>query len=143
MYRQLNHAYIVVTLQRLGRRIQERFPESNLNHVCRELLDIAAEAETRIQRLGRPHWPLRIGIAALIVGFLALVGTAGLGFHVAWRLDDFSELVQTLDAAVNEVIVMALAIFFLFSLETRLKQRDALRALHELRSIATSSTCIN
>ena len=136
MYRQLNHVYIVETLQRLACRIRERFPASNLNQVCGELLEIARESEVRIQRLRRPHWPLRLGVAAIIVAFLALTVVVALGLHVSLRVEHVADLLQGLDAAVNEVIVVALALYFLISLETRLKQRDALRALHELRSIA-------
>jgi hypothetical protein len=136
MYRQLNHLYIVETLQRLNCRIRERFPKSNLNQVCGELLEIARESEARIQRLRRPYWPLRIGVTAIIVAFLSVTVVVGLGLHVSLRVEHVAELLQGLDAAVNEIILVALALFFLISLETRLKQRDALRALHELRSIA-------
>lgn len=136
MYRKLNSVYIVQTLEALKNRIHERFPESNLNRICQELLDIAAECEDRVQRLRRPLWLLRISVAVVSLMFVAGTAAAVLQLRVSMHVEHIAELLQGLDAAVNEGILLALALFFLLRLETRLKQRDALRALHELRSIA-------
>ncbi len=59
MYRHLNSQYIVATLKTLKNRIYERFPQSNLNNVCQELLDIASQSEARIRKIQRPRWLLR------------------------------------------------------------------------------------
>ena len=136
MYRKLDSTQIVTTLQRLGVRILERFPESNLNRVCAELLGVAAECETRIQRLRRPRWILRAGILFLVLALAAILTVAVLSIRVTMQVEHIAELLQGLDAGVNEIILLSLALYFLFSLENRLKQREALRALHELRSIA-------
>jgi NAD(P)H-dependent FMN reductase len=45
-------------------------------------------------------------------------------------------LLQTTESAINELIFLGLALFFLVNLEARLKRSIALRALHRLRSIA-------
>ena len=136
MYRKLNSVYIVETLKTLGNRIHERFPESNLNRICQELLEIAAECEARVRRLQRPYWSLRIAVAAVILTCLAVTVAAVFQLRVSMHVEHIAELLQGLDAAVNEIMLLALALYFLINLETRLKQRDALRALHELRSIA-------
>ncbi len=44
-------------------------------------------------------------------------------------------MLQGLEAAANLVVLTGAALFFLVTLEERLKRRRALRALHELRSI--------
>jgi hypothetical protein len=44
--------------------------------------------------------------------------------------------VQSAESAINELIFLGLALFFLISLETRIKRHYALQALHRLRSIA-------
>src|SRR3989304_6144252 len=46
------------------------------------------------------------------------------------------ELVQTLEAGVNDLVFVAIGIFFLVTLESRIKRRRALAAIQELRSIA-------
>lgn len=138
MYRHLDCQYIVGTLKTLKNRIYERFPQSNLNNVCQELLEIAAESEARIQRIRRPRWLLRIGIAILVVAIAAVVAGAGLMAlkEVPLRFDHLGELLQGLDAGVNEAILLSIALVFLFTVENRIKRSETLRALHDLRSIA-------
>jgi hypothetical protein len=47
-----------------------------------------------------------------------------------------ADFFQGLDAAINAFIFVGLGVFFLFTLESRLKRRVALRALDDLRGIA-------
>ena len=49
---------------------------------------------------------------------------------------DFFNLLQLLEAGLNDLVFIGAAIFFLFTLESRLKRRRVLKALHELRSLA-------
>ena len=43
---------------------------------------------------------------------------------------------QALESGVNDVLFVGAAIFFLLTVEGRIKRRRALRAIHELRAIA-------
>jgi hypothetical protein len=139
-YGELQPALIIETSRRLEQRITERFPGSGLGRVAAELTRVAGETERITGRLRRPIWPLRIaifgGVAALILFALSLaslivsVGTTG--------SDDpgnLSELLQGVEAGINEVVFLSLAVFFLVSIEQRVKRRKVLRALHRLRSI--------
>jgi hypothetical protein len=47
-----------------------------------------------------------------------------------------SDFLQGIDSAVNEIILLGAASYFLIGWETRRKRRRALRALHVLRSLA-------
>lgn len=47
-----------------------------------------------------------------------------------------TELVQVVEAGINDIVLIGAAIFFLMSLETRYKRGRALASIHELRSIA-------
>jgi len=136
VYRELNCQRIIDTLATLGNRIGERFPESGLSRVSGELMEYARQSGERIDWLRRPHWPLRLGVAAAILGLVAAVVAAVLLVRVSTQADNVYNLVQGVDAAVNVLILLAIAIFFLFSLEGRLKRREALKGLHQLRSIA-------
>jgi hypothetical protein len=49
---------------------------------------------------------------------------------------DLGEFVQVLESGINDVVLIGVAVFFLITLETRIKRRRALDALHELRVIA-------
>ena len=46
------------------------------------------------------------------------------------------DLIQVADAAVNTLVIVGAALVFLVTVETRVKRHRALKALHELRSLA-------
>jgi hypothetical protein len=135
-YRRLNPDRIEETIARLGRRVADRFPESNLKNVCAHLLAVADQARARAAWIARPVLQLRI-LVWVLVGLIVLACLAVLR---AARLDGinlgFTELLQSIDAGLNDVVFLGLAIVFLLSLETRVKRRRALQAIAELRAIA-------
>ncbi len=135
-YSELQPALIIETVQRLEHRVCERFPNSGLARVAAELHRTATQTEHTIRRLRRPIWPLRIGT---VLGVILLVGVAlwlaSLLLRVSLALDDLSELLQGSEAALNDVVFLSIAVFFLLSIEQRIKRRRALGALHRLRSI--------
>jgi hypothetical protein len=135
MYRQLDPAQIIATARTLSNRIADRFPGSGLSRVSIELLDVARESQASIERTSRPYWPLRLlafaGLVLLIAIVVTAVSTIPRGGAGGW-----SDLVQGIEAIVNEVVFLAVAVFFLFTLESRRRRTQALRAIHELRSIA-------
>ncbi len=47
-----------------------------------------------------------------------------------------TELVQVVEAGINDIVLIGAAIFFLMTVETRYKRGRALASIHELRSIA-------
>ncbi len=47
-----------------------------------------------------------------------------------------SDFVQGVEAGINDLVFLGIAIYFLASIEGRLKRRTALRRIHQLRSIA-------
>src|SRR5436190_1223681 len=59
MYRRLDGAHIVETLDLVQRRIEERFPGSGLSQVSGELLAVARDAIGRAVDLSLPNLPLR------------------------------------------------------------------------------------
>ena len=117
-------------------RVEVRFPGSGLAGVCRELDAVADRAAETSAWIGRPILPLRIAVGALVALILAgLVVTLG-ALRAPVEPMTLSELVQAIEAGVNDLVFVAIAVFFLLTLETRLKRRRALEAIHELRSIA-------
>jgi len=135
-YTELKGERILETVERLTHRIDERFPGSGLGGVCRHLRTVAAAAARDVPRLGRPIWPLRLFIVgAIAVLVAASVWMGSLLFRVSLDPGNVSEALQGSDAARNDIIFLSLAIFFLVSLETRVKRRRVLRSLHRLRSI--------
>ena len=135
-HRSLDAVAIAATIERLCRRVEVRFPGSGLAGVCRELDAVADRAAETSAWIGRPILPLRIAVGALVAVILAgLVVTLGT-LRAPVEPMTLAELVQAIEAGVNDLVFVAIAVFFLLTLETRLKRRRALEAIHELRSIA-------
>jgi len=135
MYRRLDGARIVETLERLRQRIAERFPGSGLERVSGDLLGAASESMARLRDLRRPNVPLRIATWALIAIIVFVAAEALLHLRLAPRWDEFAGFLQS-SQAIQNIVFLGLAVLFLANVETRIKRRRALAALHELRSIA-------
>jgi len=135
-YGELHCDRILETIGRLELRISERFPGSGLSHVSAQLGRLASEAGTRVERLRRPIWLLRIGAGLGILGIVGItLGLVMLALSRPLGVQGLADLLQASEAAVNEIILLVIAIFFLLSLEMRVKRRAALKVLHQLRSI--------
>jgi hypothetical protein len=132
MYRSLNPEKTIATLKTLANRIEERFQGAGLHRVCTELLAIAEETTGRIQWVSRRHAGIRIAVLLVV----------GLGISLGWLVvrrvkihtDGFS--IEELEAATNAMVLIGAALFFLLSLEHRIKRRRVLTALNELRAIS-------
>lgn len=134
-YRSLDAAHIVATADVLQRRIAERFPDSGLRRVAQELHTVATETTARIENLRRPRWGLRLASGALALLILAGAAFAVSGLRFPGSFQHLGEFVTVLESAINDVVFVGLALAFLVTVESRLRRRQALRALHELRSI--------
>ncbi len=136
MYRTLNSAKIVDTLEALERRISARFYKSGLTKVCNELTAIARESSARVEQIGRRNLPLRLGVAAILIGGMwLLVRVVPLLSFEKLTADNVYSVLQGVDAALNILLVMGAVVLFLVTVEERVKRKRALDALHELRSI--------
>lgn len=132
----LDDQQIVETVARLQRRIGERFPNSGLFTLCGQLLRVARQASERSRWIGRPIFAIRLSGYALAVLLIVLLVQA---FRIVrFEVDQLTvtEFVQTFEAGINEIILLGAGIYFLISVETRIKRRRALAAIHELRSLA-------
>jgi hypothetical protein len=135
-YRALAPDKVIETIGLLHHRIRERFPGAGLASVCAELLRIAGDSSNRAESISRRNVPLRAAIIALLVlGLAGLAYIASLIDFTRTSADSVFSVVQGLEAAANLVVLLGATLFFLVSIEVRLKRRRALAALHELRSI--------
>ena len=149
-YKKLIPEEIVNTIARLHQRIIDRFPDSGLGGVCEELLAVAKNAQQRSEWISRPVRWLRwlvfficLLILAASLGSLYLFFYGGGDPTASAELPEtqiqtlgLADFVQVLEAGLNDIVLIGAAIFFLLTLETRYKRTRALKAIHELRSIA-------
>src|SRR5436309_1222118 len=136
MYRALNPDHIIHTIVQLNDRIQERFPASGLSKVAAELRQIGDEAVARAEWISKPLLPLRLGIGALVALLAAVVLVALANLNITKMWESFADFVQAVDAGINDIVFVGIAIFFLVTLEGRIKRKRALGAIHELRALA-------
>jgi hypothetical protein len=137
-YSELRPTHILGTLDKLQKRILERFPESGLSKVAGELSEVAAAVVQLVEQLPKPIWPIRI-VTFLAIGLL--VGLTVWLSIITFRYipageSGLMEILQGAESAINEVVFLGLAILFLATLENRIKRKAALNSLHRLRSIA-------
>jgi hypothetical protein len=137
-YEQLEADKIVATVDKLHRRIMERFPTAGLAQVCEKLLKIARSARERSAQIARPISVVRFLSALVIAAILTSVA------WIAWIVIQgdptkailrSTELIQVLEAGMNAVVLIGATVFFFVTLETRIKRRRALKAIHELRCV--------
>ena len=129
---------IIQTIARLQQRIRDRFPDSGLSDLCARLHQVALHASERAATISSPIRSIRIAgyaTAVLLVGSFIEVIVLALQ-HSDDEQIGFTGWVGAVEAGLNVVIFLALALWFLISLETRIKRQRAIAAIHELRSIA-------
>lgn len=136
MFRRLDAARIVETARRLQRRIAERFPESGLSGVAGDIVAVASEAMSLAHWLGKPHRGMRAIAFGGSLFVVASVVAALIQLRVESGLRSWSDWVQSIEAFVNDLVFVGVAVYFLMGLEARRKRTRALGALHVLRSLA-------
>jgi hypothetical protein len=133
---QLDPDQVVRTIFELCERIERRFPGSGLGGLSRKLLAVATKARERSEWIARPILTLRLAVGvllfAIVVGLVGTIRAVG----VPKETPGLFNLVQVLEAGINDLVLLAAGVFFLVTLETRIKRRRALAAVNELRAIA-------
>ncbi len=127
---------IVDTVGILHRRIDERFPASGLEGVCAQLLSIAERTRDRLTWVGTPILYLRaatwLAAALVVVAVVAAFATLRPSGGALSALD----AVQLMESGLQDAVFIGVGLFFLVSLENRVKRRRALGFIRELRALA-------
>jgi hypothetical protein len=135
-YLRLDPNQIIQTVEVLTHRIRERFPQANLNNVSASLLSVARQAQVRSEQISRPMYGLRVLTFLIIVGVVSLLALIWNKFQLEDQHVGLEDILAWCDAGFQSVFVIGAAILFLIALESRLKRKRCLQAIHELRSIA-------
>lgn len=137
-YSQLNPERLVATVEKLSVRIGERFPQAGLFRVSQHLCAVATESHKRVTESARQSLWIRALIGLLLV--VLVIGTVMSisAFRIQPRSEPVTwlELVQAIESGINDIVFIGIGVFFLASLENRIRRRRILKALHELRSLA-------
>jgi hypothetical protein len=134
--RALDPARIIETIRALGMRIEERFPDRGLARVARQQLATAESTVARVEWVQRPIIWVRVGVGAIILLLLALLTGIALRVDVSAEGIALPDLLQAVEAAINDLVFLGAAVVFLVTVEGRIKRGKALSALRELRALA-------
>jgi hypothetical protein len=129
----LDPVRIVQTAENLARSISDKLPESTLASLAAELAAIARATDERARQARRPIYAIRcvslLAIGASLVGIFYLLGH----IHTRWDFGTITEFFEATDAGFNLLILLAGALWFLVTIEERVKRTRALASLGELR----------
>lgn len=123
------------TIYQLTLRIHDRFPSSGIFDICSKLYGVSKETEEIVAAIARPIAVVRLVAGALILTFIAAIVFLLLGHPVDEELSVFS-MIQTLEAGGNLLILIGLAVIFLWSWERRVRRGRVIANLNRLRDIA-------
>ena len=99
-----------------------------MSKVAAELQQIGDEAVARAEWISKPLLPLRIGIGALMVLLIAVVFVALITLNITKMWESFADFVQAVEAGINDIVFIGIAIFFMVTLEARIKRKRMLKA---------------
>ena len=135
MYHTLDPEKIIDTLDALVRRIHERFPQSGLERVGRQLTDIARLTSARTVSLAKPNYVMRSLVGIVLLGGIAVIGWLAWLAHDLETSTELTNVMQGIDSATSLAIVLGGGALFLSTFEGRWRRDRAMKGLHELRSI--------
>lgn len=136
MYREITITSVSNTLCQLTQRIDERFPESSLAKVSHEMERVCEESTKKLDAISQPNYILRVLIAITVLLGISILTYSILNIELTDSKLKTSEMVSLSESIINELILMGAALYFLFTLEARLKRARALKSINELRALS-------
>jgi hypothetical protein len=129
----LDPSRIIQTAENLAERIGDRLPGRTLASLAVELARIASETDLRARQARKPIIAIRLASITAILASLLCLTYLLRHIHTSWEFGTITEVFEAADAAFNLLVVLAGAIWFLITLEARIKRRKALASIEELR----------
>jgi hypothetical protein len=133
----LDPAKIILTAENLARRVSERLPKSTLAGLAADLAEIARLTDERARLARRPIHLIRgAGWLAGALGVLGLwyfvgrIQTHLINAHL--EFGTITDLFESADAGFNILVALAGALWFLVTMEARVKRKQALEHIGEL-----------
>jgi hypothetical protein len=131
--RRLDSREVIETAKNLADDINARFAGSQLASLSHDLALLANATEERGRQAHRPFLVIRT-LSALAIG-LVLLGLWYLASHIhaKWGLSTVNDVMGAVNTGFNLLVLLAGALWFLATLEVRIKRKKALGFIEELR----------
>ncbi len=131
----LDPARIIETAENLVQQIGQRLPRSNLASIAAELARIARDTDQRVHQAHRPILAIRFASVTAIVTSLLGLWYLLHHIHTRWEFGTVTDLFEAADAGFNLLVLLAGALWFLITLEARIKRKKVLQSIQELREL--------
>jgi hypothetical protein len=127
---------IIETAKNLANDINLRLPGSNLAVLAQELAALAVATEERGREARRPFLAIRALSALAISLVLLALWYLARHIHARWEFGTINNVFDALNTGFNLLVLLAGALWFCITLEARIKRKEALGFLEELREFA-------
>lgn len=124
------------TMVRLEARVRTRFPDRGIHRIAQRMVELATSVGCDKKSLTKPYWPARLAaivLALALAGLITMLAATLAGESL--RGVRLIELLQGVEAAINDAVFLSIGLYFAATLERRWKRRFILRSLHRIRSI--------
>jgi hypothetical protein len=129
----LDSGKIVETATNLANDIGARLPGSTLAALADELKTTAVTADDRVRRAQEPMISIRLISVAAVVAVLLALWYLARHIHAKWEFATINEVFDGVHTGFELLVILAGAIWFCVTLETRLKRKAALAFIEDLR----------
>jgi hypothetical protein len=132
----LDAGKIIETAKNLADEINVRLPGTNLAVLAGALAALAVATEERGRQARRPFLAIR-ALSGLAIG-VVFVGLWFLARHIhaRWEFGTMNNVFDAINTGFNLLVLLAGALWFLVTIEARIKRKEALGFIEELREFA-------
>ena len=132
---ELDAAQLLRTLQTLRLRIFERFPDSGLHNVSLQLIEVAKQSRKTVEKIGNPIWSIRLVAISTIVAMISFAAWLSLSLRHESVLT-FEDAIPIAEAGMNLLILLAIAIYWLWNSEVQMRRAKVVAAVNQLREFS-------
>ena len=122
------------TINKLEWRILERFPNSNLLIISKNLSLLLEETNNNIAENNKPNYIVRI-ILTLIVATSIILFVKIISFtNFEEEIDSLNSVTALSDSLFNVIFLLSAGLLSLFSIENKIKRKKIIKTINKLRS---------
>lgn len=127
---------VQITIKKLYMRIKDRFPKSNLLNICETLYNISTDIDKTLKWIEKPNYSFRVIVSIAIISILVLFLITICKLNIYVEEFNLLDLIQSIEALLNEIILIVLGIISIITIENRIKRAKVIKSISELTSIS-------
>jgi len=124
------------TINKLHKRIYDRFPNSSLADLCKALYNVSIETGETIKWIEKPNYTFRIFVSCILLILVILLVFSSKSINFKSSALDIFDFIQSIESGLNEIILIVAGIISIITVETRRKRSRIVKALNRLKCIA-------